>query len=379
MNSQELRNLQEAYIDVYEDWKSPNVDRLKSRMGGLERQIPSNRGADSPEYARYQRTADVVSQSTRNPNKPFQKPTFDPGGLRVKPGGGVTSSQERNSQWQPFSSRLPNQPKPTQSKPSTSATQSKPSTSSSSSTQTRGAFANRLTTNRSGNGQFMDRSGDYGAALRTRGSSSKGGGSSAQDVTDDPNSKPIAARSRNYQIGGGARYGIAGVGLADSYDLYDIILSHLLDEGYAETQEQAEVIMVNMSEDWRESIFEAEVLAAKGGVPGTMKVKPTQQGGFLGIGARTVNKPVPGSFTPKDVSSTDAARYNNQVDKNFTRGGDNTDSASARTIQRRAKDSGHSGYMNVKNPGSIPDTGIPNRPSPGRASDQNQARKPGWS
>ena len=38
-------------------------------------------------------------------------------------------------------------------------------------------------------------------------------------------------------------------------DIYDIILSHLLDEGYAETQEQAEVIMVNMSEEWRESIL----------------------------------------------------------------------------------------------------------------------------
>jgi hypothetical protein len=43
----------------------------------------------------------------------------------------------------------------------------------------------------------------------------------------------------------------------EQVDLYDIILSHLLDEGYAETQEQAEVIMVNMSEDWRESITEA--------------------------------------------------------------------------------------------------------------------------
>ena len=42
---------------------------------------------------------------------------------------------------------------------------------------------------------------------------------------------------------------------AESYDLYDIILSHLLDEGYADTQEQAEVIMVNMSEDWRDSII----------------------------------------------------------------------------------------------------------------------------
>ena len=45
-------------------------------------------------------------------------------------------------------------------------------------------------------------------------------------------------------------------GIKDSFDLYDIILSHLLDEGYAETQEQAEAIMVNMSEDWRESICE---------------------------------------------------------------------------------------------------------------------------
>jgi hypothetical protein len=42
----------------------------------------------------------------------------------------------------------------------------------------------------------------------------------------------------------------------EQVDLYDIILSHLLDEGYAETPEAAEVIMVNMSEDWRENIME---------------------------------------------------------------------------------------------------------------------------
>jgi hypothetical protein len=40
----------------------------------------------------------------------------------------------------------------------------------------------------------------------------------------------------------------------EQVDLYDIILSHLLDEGYAETPEAAEVIMVNMGEEWRESI-----------------------------------------------------------------------------------------------------------------------------
>ena len=41
----------------------------------------------------------------------------------------------------------------------------------------------------------------------------------------------------------------------EQVDIYDIILSHLLDEGYAETPEAAESIMVNMSEEWRDSII----------------------------------------------------------------------------------------------------------------------------
>jgi hypothetical protein len=46
------------------------------------------------------------------------------------------------------------------------------------------------------------------------------------------------------------------LGLDEAVDIYDIILSHLLDEGYADTEQAAEAIMVNMSEDWRESIVE---------------------------------------------------------------------------------------------------------------------------
>ena len=41
----------------------------------------------------------------------------------------------------------------------------------------------------------------------------------------------------------------------EQVDFYDIILSHLLDEGYAETPEAAEAIMVNMSEEWMGSII----------------------------------------------------------------------------------------------------------------------------
>jgi hypothetical protein len=61
--------------------------------------------------------------------------------------------------------------------------------------------------------------------------------------------------------------------ITDSFDLYNIILSHLLDEGYADTNEAAITIMVNMSEDWRESIVEKFELAADPSKP--QSPKPT--------------------------------------------------------------------------------------------------------
>jgi hypothetical protein len=39
-------------------------------------------------------------------------------------------------------------------------------------------------------------------------------------------------------------------------DLFDAILEHLITEGYADTEESATVIMANMSEEWREEILE---------------------------------------------------------------------------------------------------------------------------
>jgi len=63
------------------------------------------------------------------------------------------------------------------------------------------------------------------------------------ESNEEPNEKP----KRKTQLGN----------IQIREDIYDVILSHLLDEGYAESVEQAEVIMVNMSEDWRESICEA--------------------------------------------------------------------------------------------------------------------------
>ena len=45
---------------------------------------------------------------------------------------------------------------------------------------------------------------------------------------------------------------------ANSFDVFDVIKGHLIDEGYADTEESALVIMANMSEEWREEILEGK-------------------------------------------------------------------------------------------------------------------------
>ena len=44
---------------------------------------------------------------------------------------------------------------------------------------------------------------------------------------------------------------------ANSFDVFDVIKGHLIDEGYADTEESALVIMANMSEEWKQSIITA--------------------------------------------------------------------------------------------------------------------------
>jgi len=132
----------------------------------------------------------------------------------------------------------------------------------------------------------------------------------------------------------------------------------------------------NLQEAYKEvyhELDEAEVLAARRGVPGTVQVKDTKEGGFFGIGGRTVSKPVPGTFKEKNPSSADAARYNTGIDKKFGIDPSDTHSTAASSVQHRARSSGHSGYMKVQNPSLIRDTGIPNTPSSQRAADQNYA------
>jgi len=88
-----------------------------------------------------------------------------------------------------------------------------------------------------------------------------GGGSGNQSLINNPNAskaappKPAAAAPK--PKAGGPVMGPREKALNLSFDLFDLVKGHLLDEGYADTEESAMVIMVNMSEAWRESILES--------------------------------------------------------------------------------------------------------------------------
>ena len=64
------------------------------------------------------------------------------------------------------------------------------------------------------------------------------------------------SRERMRQSQGDGSY--ASGDLTNSADLFDIVKGHLMSEGYADTEEAALAIMANMSEEWRQTILEAD-------------------------------------------------------------------------------------------------------------------------
>ena len=94
----------------------------------------------------------------------------------------------------------------------------------------------------------------------------------------------------------------------ESYDLFDYIMEYLITEGYADTNENALVIMANMSEDWRESIVEGpnydknRQRAAKRAAERNEARKRGQTGNVPGIGYVS---PRPERETYRDVAGVE--------------------------------------------------------------------------
>lgn len=235
MNSHDLRNLQEAYIDVYEENNETSVEKSKRRnrssgMSSRDRllrhrlQRGMKKGQDGREAAerQYEEQVDLYDIILSH--------LLDEGAA-----GDVAKRAQK----------LANQRK----------------------------------------GQTPKRKKMYQdladkAAQRERGPYQRGDTRTGMSQTERDERREADVYRDNTQGSGRSTYGKGGITKnprklaqqksrgqhAEQVDLYDIILSHLLDEGYAETPEAAEVMMVNMSEEWRESICEGLGGVVKRGV-----------------------------------------------------------------------------------------------------------------
>ena len=91
----------------------------------------------------------------------------------------------------------------------------------------------------------------------------------------------------------------------ETTDIFDLVKGHLLDEGYAETEENALIIMANMSEEWRQSIIDEASYSAKAaragkdiGKPGKMFGKIAKEAGER-YGSEERGKKVAGAVLAK--------------------------------------------------------------------------------
>jgi hypothetical protein len=173
MDAQELRNLHEAYMDVYQELDEAltgsRLERAKEKMQGLSRKDPKAKAL--------KRVAGSQEGSNRGDTVPGNLPR-DKSNTTLPTGRGGKGSK--------------------------------------------------------GRGKTVNRA-PYGAPL--------GSGTGQSD------------RGKGNKAARRAGRGVDDTRYDEQVDIYDFILSHLLDEGYAETPEAAEAIMVNMSEEWMGSII----------------------------------------------------------------------------------------------------------------------------
>jgi hypothetical protein len=96
------------------------------------------------------------------------------------------------------------------------------------------------------------------------------------------------------------------VSLPEELDLYDIVSEYLVSEGFCESYEDADVIMANMSEEWRQSIGEKWIAP---NIQKMDKQSERHRGFTLGLGSDTAYRTGPKGESP----STVAIRRNNRM------------------------------------------------------------------
>ena len=92
--------------------------------------------------------------------------------------------------------------------------------------------------------------------------------------------------------------------ISSGLDMFDLVKGHLLDEGYADTEEAAIAIMANMSQEWREGIL--EMMGGAGGM-GRMNFSMSRSSGASPrpSGTPTSNRP---NTRPTNTNNTSKER-----------------------------------------------------------------------
>jgi len=220
MNSQDFRNLQEAYLNVYQE-----LD--EAVYGGEPKKV------EEPKDTRL-----VVTNADKKGNTPAYQ-NFKKGDKRYRAADHMdeaTAMAKRGLDEPAIRNKI-------------------------ASTTRGGASADRATAlaDRQTYGDNKKKEGREKLARKQRGdfrntTSSSPGLRGYAYKSNDPKVK-VKQDARGAQRGRAALTPNERKQLNMEFDFYDLVLSHLLDEGYADTNENALVIMANMSEDWRENIL----------------------------------------------------------------------------------------------------------------------------
>ena len=220
MNSQDFRNLQEAYLNVYQE-----LD--EAVYGGEPKKV------EEPKDTRL-----VVTNADKKGNTPAYQ-NFKKGDKRYRAADHMdeaTAMAKRGLDEPAIRNKI-------------------------ASTTRGGASADRATAlaDRQTYGDNKKKEGREKLARKQRGdfrntTSSSPGLRGYAYKSNDPKVK-VKQDARGAQRGRAALTPNERKQLNMEFDFYDLVLSHLLDEGYADTNENALVIMANMSEEWRENIL----------------------------------------------------------------------------------------------------------------------------
>ena len=252
MNSQEYRNLQEAYLDVYEQEESLDEKVLgqdpESRKAGSEERKSGNKRlppSSGREYAANQKKSiSYMNKLTKNnkiiPGMAHEEvEEFDEGiGSAIKSLFGKKKEPEAQkplSRGAQLRAKYNTGPEKTETSvkrkilDKTRERAEKDEKEYGDSTYSKSV----ATKSREAHNKYL-RAGynKYGADRSDSGGMGGSGGSGSGNK----------ARKR-------------AAALNNSYDLFDYMMECLIDEGYADTNENALVIMANMSEEWKNSII----------------------------------------------------------------------------------------------------------------------------